>query len=176
MKKSKTLLCIRKKRKLEIDINNNINNICEKKHKRHNLSCINNKSSGCITPESFNPLINYKLKQEKKIKKNENRFDKNKDHFHHMNPTEIFTYKPMIKRIFNINSILQKEKKKGKKLFCLKNVESKGVWNSRNTFNNNNKIKYMSNTTNNFCVNNKKIYEYEAPVISCKNYKEIIIN
>ena len=162
---------------MELDINNNINNICEKKHKRHNLSYINNKSSGCITPESFNPLINYKSKQEKKIKKNENHFDKNKDHFHHMNPTEIFTYRPLIKRIYNANSILKKEKKKtGKKLFCLKNVESKGVWNSRNCCKNKDKIKYMCNTMNNFCGNNKKIYEYEEPVISCKNYKEIIIN
>ena len=174
LKKSKTVLNIRKSKKLEIDTSNNINIICDIKREKHNLSCINNKSSGCITPDSFNPLINYKHKENKIKTKNVPL--KNKDHFYHMNPTVINTYKPLIKRNININT--QKEKRKsGKKIFGFKNIESKEECNSRNTFRN--RIE-LCNTTNNFWVNNKNnrkiIYEYEAPVISYKNYKGININ
>ena len=161
---------------MEIDTNNNINIICDKKRKKHNLSCINNKSSGCITPDSFNPLINYKYKENKTKIKNVPQIYKNKDHFYHMNPTVLNTYRPLIKLNFKIN--IQKEKRKsGKKLFGLKNVESKEDCNGRNTYRN--RIKYLCNTTNNFLVNNKnnrKIYEYDDPVISYKNYKRININ
>ena len=174
LKKSKTVLNIRKSKKLEIDTSNNINIICDIKRKKHNLSCINNKSSGCITPDSFNPLTNHKHKENKIKTKNVPL--KNKDHFYHMNPTVINTYKPLIKRNININT--QKEKRKsGKKIFGFKNIESKEECNSRNTFRN--RIE-LCNTTNNFWVNNKNnrkiIYEYEAPVISYKNYKGININ
>jgi hypothetical protein len=155
---------------LEINPNLDIFNNNNKKNK-HILSKINNKSSNCITPGSFNPLINYKIK-EKKISKNKTfRNDKNKDHFYHMNPIEIFTYKPLIKRVFNSKSFSQnkKIKKSGKKLFNLKNVESRE--NLKNINTSKKRCKYLSNTTNNFCMNNKNIYEYEAPVISCKDYK-----
>jgi len=176
MKKSKTVLNLRKSKKLEIDTNNYMNIICDKKRKKHKLSCINNKSSGCITPDSFNPLINYKYKENKTKTKNVPKFYKNKDHFYHMNPTVLTTYKPLLKRNFNINE--QKPKRKsGKKIFGLKNIESKEECYSRNTFRN--RIE-LCKTTNNFWVNkrnNRKIiYEYEAPVISYKNFKGININ
>ena len=36
------------------------------KHKQlHDLSKLNNKSSNCITPGTFNPLINYKIEEKK---------------------------------------------------------------------------------------------------------------
>ena len=82
MKRSKTILCIRKNKKLEIDVNNNY----PSRNIKHNLSNINNKSSNCITPGSFNPWINYKIKENKETKIKSKR---NKDHFFHMNPTEI---------------------------------------------------------------------------------------
>ena len=135
MKKSKTVLNLRKSKKLEIDTSNNINILCDKKRKKHSLSCINNKSSGCITPDSFNPLINYKYKENKAKTKNVPKFYKNKDHFYHMNPTVINTYKPLIKRNININT-QKEERKSGKKIFGFKNIESKEEFNSRNTFRN----------------------------------------
>ena len=53
------MLFLRKNKKLEIDTNNNYdNNNLKSRNKRHNYSFINNKSSNCITPDSFNPYIN----------------------------------------------------------------------------------------------------------------------
>ena len=164
------MLCLRKNKKLEINTNFDIINNNNRKNK-HSLSKINNKSSNCITPGSFNPLINYKI-EDKNYRVNKTfRNEKNKDHFYHMNPMEIFKYKPLIKRVFNSNSFSGNEnsKKTGKKLFNLKNVESKENLNNINLYKK--RYKYLSNTTNNFCMNNKNIYEYEAPAISCKDYK-----
>lgn len=172
MKKNKTVLNLRKNKKLKIDTNNNINMISDNNRKKHKLSCKNNKSSGCITPGSFNPLINYKYNDKNNKPRNSSHFYKNKDHFYHMNPTVLHTYKPLIKRNSNINNLAQKEKRKsGKKLFGLKNVESKEECTGRNTFKN--RFIYLNNILMNFRGNNKKIYEYNAPVISHKNYKGI---
>ena len=156
---------------MEIDTKNND---LLSRNKKHNLSFINNKSSNCITPGSFNPWINYKI-DDKKYLNTKIRNEKNKDHFFHMNPTEIFIYKPMLKRLFNhsITSRNQKNKATGKKIFGLKNIESK-----EDNNNNRNKFKYrqrylINNNTNNFFNEKNKIYEYEAPVISYKDVKKI---
>lgn len=169
IKKSKTVICLRKNRKLKIDTNNDI---IINRNKKHNLSYINNKSSNCITPGSFNPLINYKIEEKKHKKSIETNYYKNKDHFFHMNPTEIYKYKPQLKRVFNSLSFSRNEKTKktGKKLFSLKNVESKEDFYSINTFTN--RIKYLNNRTNTFFTKNLKVYEYEEPVISNKDVKK----
>lgn len=60
LKKSKSVIFLRKNKKLEINTNNDI---LITRNTNHNLSKINNKSSNCITPGSFNPFINYKLKE-----------------------------------------------------------------------------------------------------------------
>lgn len=166
------MLCLRKNKKLEINTNFDSVNNNHKKNK-HSLSKINNKSSNCITPDSFNPLINYKIDEKNKSKNKTFRNDKNKDHFYHMNPIEIFKYKPLIKRVFNSKSFSKNEKvkKTGKKLFCLKNVESKDGINDRNSYKKN--FKYLSNTINNNFAKILKIYEYDAPAISYKDvYKK----
>ena len=62
--------------------------------KKHNLSIKYNKSSNCVTPSSFNPLINYEIKENKIGNKKMNLLNKNNDHFNNMNPTELYTYKP----------------------------------------------------------------------------------
>ena len=170
IKRNKTVICLRKNRNLEIDTNNGIP---VKGNKKNKLSLINNKSSNCITPGSFNPLINYKVKEKKYRNINGFRYYKNQDHFFHMNPTEIYIYKPQLKRTFNGLSFSRNEKvkKTGKKLFCLKNVESKDGINDRNSYKKN--FKYLSNTINNNFAKNLKIYEYDAPAISYKDvYKK----
>ena len=148
-----------------------------------NLSKINNKSSNCITPGYFNPLINYKTKEEKVDKKNINLINKNKDHFYHMNPTELYKYKPLLKRTkINYNSSqitsipgnvnkdnVKDRKKSGKKLFEFHNKESD--IRSRNQCGN--KIKYSFNTTYNLLNKNKKKYEFNAPTISYNDMKNI---
>lgn len=180
LKKSKTFsnLNILKNRE------RNKNNFSTRRNKLYNLSKINNKSSDCITPHWFNPLINYK---EKNTKKNSNKINnkKNKDHFYHMNIKELFEYKFQIKRKkINYNFISQiiglpgsknnndifKIKKTGKKQFhfIYKNKESTEN-KSRNSFYKN-KFRYSYNTTNNFMKKiNNRIYEYDEPMISYKN-------
>ena len=154
---------------MEIDTNNN--NLLAR-NKKHSLSFINNKSSNCITPGTFNPWINYKI-DDKKYLNTKIRNEKNRDHFFHMNPTEIYKYKPILKRVFTPSTFSknQKIKKIGKKFFGLKNAESKEENNNRN------KIKYrqryLINDTNNFFNKNNKIYEYDAPVISYRDFKKI---
>jgi len=161
---------LRKNKKLEIETSNN-NNLLSR-NKKHGLSFINNKSSNCITPGSFNPWINYKI-DDKKYKNTKIRNDKNKDHFFHMNPTEIYQYKPILKRVFNLSTFSgnQKVKKSGKKIFGLKNAESTEENNNRNKLKY--RQRYIINNTNNFFNKNNKIYEYDAPVISYRNVKKI---
>ena len=54
---------INKKTIFEADVNKSLTT----RKKKQNLYKINNKSSNCITPGSFNPWINYKLKENKEI-------------------------------------------------------------------------------------------------------------
>ena len=69
-----------------------------RRQRNHKLSNKNNKSSSCFTPNSFNPLINYRNDE------NKNNFKKkvNKlcflDHFQNMIPTQEIKYKPLVKR------------------------------------------------------------------------------
>lgn len=150
---------------MEIDTNNDI---IIKRNKKHNLSYINNKSSNCITPGSFNPLINYKFEENKYKKKYPLRNSKNQDHFFNMNPTQTYEYKPQLKRVFNCLTFSRNQKKSGKKLFCLKNVESKEDGNNFKAFRKRNT--YLANITKKFCGKNINVYEYEEPIIS---YKEM---
>jgi len=151
------------------------------KIKRNILSIFNNKHSNCITPEKFNPLINYKESDSKKRK----RIYSNKDHFKNMTPTQLYKYRPHVKRPMyshylesqidclpgskppyksNINT-----KKTGKKMFKT-NIfeESKDIFDMNwNNFKNNKK--YKNNNIINF--NNKRnkisqVYEFDNPVIS----------
>ena len=165
MKRSKTILCIRKNKKLEIDTKNNN---FHSRNIKHNLSNINNKSSNCITPGSFNPWINYKSKENKEINI---RNQKNKDHFYHMNPTEIHKYKPMLKRTYNYFGSTRKEKVTGIKSLGLKNVESKEEYDIHNITKK--RFKCLTNTPHIFFAKNLKIYEYEPPVISYKDLRKI---
>lgn len=94
-----------------------------------------------------------------------------------MNPTELYKYKPLLKRIkTNIHTLSQIEglpgniinndnqrRKSGKKLFVQKNIESKENRSRNNCLN---KIKYANITMYHQCRNNKTIYEYDAPTIS----------
>ena len=130
---------------------------------------INNKSSSSITPESFNPWINYKAKENKANNKKMIPTSRNNDHFYHMNPTELHKYKPLVKRNkINYHSFSQIEslpgntikydlngrKKSGKKLFNLKNLESKEKLN-RNQCKND--FIFLHNLANMFCKNSFKI-------------------
>ena len=187
LKKSKTVSCLNilrnrsKNKNLVIDDKKD-NIFFHKKITTHNLSKINNKSSNCITPGFFNPLINYKAK-EKKIANKKNEFiNKSKDHFYHMNPTELYRYKPILKRTkinYNLSQIsslpgntlknnIFGRKKSGKKMFEQNNKESKELI-SRNQCRNKNK--YLCNTTNTFWNQNVKKYEFDDPMISCENIK-----
>ena len=85
-----------------------------------------------------------------------------------MNPTEIYTYRPLLKRVYNLSyfSKNNKNKKSGKKLFPSKNKESQ----EDNKNNYKYRSKYLSNnTTHNFLNNKIKIYEFDAPIISHKD-------
>ena len=128
---------------------------------------------------SFNPLINYEIKENKIGNKKRNSLNKNQDHFNNMNPTELYTYKPLTRRTkinysfsqINLpgnqnknNDIMTERKKNGKKLFLLKNVESKED-NSRNY--RRNKCIYVYKTKNDiFSGNIKKIIELDDDIIS----------
>lgn len=197
IKKSKTytnlnILKIRSKNKNIKNITNNKinkeeNSISCSRKKTNNLSRINNKSSSCVIPNSFNPLINYGINRDKKINnKRANLINnkKNNDHFYHMNPTELFKYKIQIKRKkINYHTITQilglpgskknvdifPKKKSGKKYFQLiyKNKESDE--DTRRDINRN-KLGYSYNATNNFMkLISKKIYEFDGPIISYKD-------
>lgn len=183
LKRSKTCLCFNVGKHKIKSRNRNLN--LKENNKTNRLCNINNKSCSCITPGSFNPLINYKIEDKEKNKyKYKIKNYRNKDHFFHMNPTEIYKYKPQLKRTkYNYsysqivglpgsqknNGINLKEKKSGKKIFFLKNKESKDD-RSRNQkkficLNNISNI----NTIYNKLENKMKTYEYEAPIITYKN-------
>ena len=113
-----------------------------------------------------------------------NSLNKNNDHFNNMNPTELYTYKPLTKRTKinysfsqinlpgnqkNNNDIMTERKKSGKKLFLLKNVESKED-NNRNY--RRNKFIYVYKTKNDiFAGNIKKIIELDGDIISYEDMK-----
>ena len=102
-----------------------------------------------------------------------------------MNPTEIYKYKPQLKRteynysysqIVGLPGSLKnnsniKEKKRGKKMFFFHNKESKDD-KSRNQkkLNSLNNINYTSYYK---LGNNMKTFEYEAPTITHKNIKDL---
>ena len=99
-----------------------------------------------------------------------------------MNPTEIYQYKPQLKRtIYNYSfsqivnlpgymekydSMNLKEKKKGKKMFLPKDNEKK-VGQGRNK----NRKLYLNNITSNIFHAKKKELVFDDPVITCKNIK-----
>ena len=181
IKKSKTCSClnilknrsINKKTKFEMNDNKSFSS----RNKKYNLYKLNNKSSNCITPGSFNPLINYITKEEKIIHGKSNLQNKNKDHFYHMNPIELYKYKPQLKReklniLFlsqilglpgNSRNIITERKKSGKKIFNLTNKESNKTY-SRNQ--SRKMIKFTSNKSNIFKNNNRKTIQYDCPIIS----------
>ena len=166
----------------------NLNEINNKKRiERHTLSNLNNKSSNCITPDSFNPLINYEPGKEKisrkKIKRN---CYTNQDHFYNMTPTQLYKYRPHVKKAKynyhldsqidilpgpNKSKILMK--KTGKKIFKSNLFEE-----SKDNFDkNSNNINHKKNYNNIYKngkitnINNNKskfsqIYEFDDPVIS----------
>lgn len=182
LKKSKTVSCLnilrnRSNNKNLVNNDKKDNIFFRKKITTHNLAKINNKSSNCITPGFFNPLINYKTKEKKITNKKGGLLNKSKDHFHHMNPIEIYEYKPLLKRTkinYNLSQIsslpgntlknnFNGKKKTGKKTFEQNNKESKEL-RSRNQYQNKNN--YLFNTTNTFLNQNMKIYEFDDPIIS----------
>ena len=144
------------------------------------MSNKNNKSSNCIAPGSFNPLINYKT-DEKPKRKMRRIFYKNQDHFNNMTPTQIYTYRPHIKQskynhylISQIDSLpgsrpplLAKNliKKSGKKTFKNMNLFEESKENF--IYKNNNKLKKgnISNINNNRSKFSQ-VYEFDNPVIS----------
>jgi hypothetical protein len=158
----------------------NDNKSLSQRNKKQNLYKINNKSSNCITPGSYNPLINYITKEEKTSNKKYISRNKSKDHFYHMNPTELHKFKPQLKRaklnIIFLSQILglpgssknaiTERIKTGKKIFNLTNRESKET-HSRNQCRK--MVKYLSNTSNTFMNNNRKIIQYDCPIISYRD-------
>ena len=107
-----------------------------KRKQLHDLSKLNNKSSNCITPGTFNPLINYKLEEKKEKPKIKRNNPKNKDHFYHMTPTQRYIFKPQTKQsMYNYHLISQigtlpgrsridkiELKKTGRKKFIILNI------------------------------------------------------
>ena len=139
----------------------------------HKLSNLNNKSSSCINPEYFNPLINYKNKDKKTNKKIRRNYITNKDNFNNMMPTQFSIYTPHTKQsMFNYYLISQIDnlpgsrqshlakisiKKGGKKTFNKIIFEE-----SKNNFSRNiNKSKYFNKPGK-----YTKVFELNNPVIS----------
>lgn len=97
-----------------------------------------------------------------------------------MNPTELHKFKPQLKRaklnIIFLSQILglpgssknaiTERIKTGKKIFNLTNRESKET-HSRNQCRK--MVKYLSNTSNTFMNNNRKIIQYDCPIISYRD-------
>ena len=116
LKRNKTSLCFNVGKYKKISRNKNIlkdekeSNTISKKGIKNKLWNLNNKSCSCITPESFNPLINYRV-EDKDKNKSKIKYYRNKDHFFHMNPTEIYQYKPSERPSFEeiMNSKWMKE-------------------------------------------------------------------
>lgn len=172
-----SFLCINTKRTINPSYSICINDEKHKKGKKQNkLSNLNNKSSSCINPEYFNPLINYKNEEKKEKKKIRRNYLTNKDHFINMMPTQIYKYKPHVKPSMYshyLNSQIDylpgnnpsykgkiSLKRSGKKIFKDKFEESKDNY-SRNNFCNNNK-NYCYNKNGNFT----KVYEFDNPAIT----------
>lgn len=152
--------------------------------KMHKLSNINNKSSSCISPDYFNPLINYKQEEEKNVKnKIKRNYITNKDNLVNMTPTQIYKYTPHIKQS-KYNYYLKSQianlpgsrpsrigkiafKKCGKKTFNIKNQgELKEILNGRNRIDPN--LKKQAKTYHD-SGKNYKIYEFDNPIISSKD-------
>lgn len=141
----------------------------------HKLSNLNNKSSSCIYPEYYNPLINYKNEEGKEKKKIRRNYITNKDHFNNMMPTQFYKYTPHTKQsMFNYYLISQIDnlpgskqsrigkssiKKGGKKTFNKNTFEE-----SKNIFSRNINSKYFNKPGK-----LTKVYEFDNPIISQKN-------
>lgn len=181
-KRNNSFICINTKRTINPSYSVNLDETNYKRGKKfHCLSQLNNKSSSCINPDYFNPLINYRHEEKTGKKKIRRNYETNKDHFINMTPTQLYIYKPHTKQsMYNYYLISQIDslpgsrqsrigkiaiKKTGKKTFN-KNLfeESKGTF-YRN--NNNNNFKYKNFTA----INNKfgkisKVYEFDNPIIT----------
>jgi hypothetical protein len=164
----------------------NLNEINNKKRiERHTLSNLNNKSSNCITPGSFNPLINYEPGKEKisrkKIRRN---CYTNQDHFYNMTPTQLYKYRPHVKKAKynyhldsqidilpgpNKSKILMK--KTGKKIFKSNLFEESKDNFDKNSNNINHKKNYNNIYKNDKITNINRskfsqVYEFDEPIIS----------
>lgn len=175
-------LCINTKRTINPSYSINIIDDNQKKGKKpHKLSNINNKSSSCINPEYFNPLINYKNEENKEKKKIRRNYITNKDHFVNMVPTQLYKYVPHTKQsMYNFYLKSQIDslpgstpspigrniiKRKGKKTFKNKYEESKDDY-SLNNYQQYNKTNYYKNPGK-----NTKVYEFDNPTISFRDMK-----
>jgi hypothetical protein len=180
---------INSKRTIDTSLSVNLNDISNKRRiKRNTLSIFNNKSSSCITPGAFNPLINYQESENNYRKKRKKIFYSNRDHFKNMTPTQISKYRPLVKRPM-YNHYLESQidflpgrrpphkpniyiKKTGKKMIKT-NIyeESKDIFGNKWSDFLYNKKNKNNNTTN---INNNKnkfspIYEFGDPVISSRD-------
>ena len=150
------------------------------KQQHFRMSTINSKSSSCLTPLSFNPLISYRNK-----KNNNCNFKKgfsNKDHFEHMVPTEVKSkIRPKFKTKISKFHFTQIEtlpgykefeehkdmnnKRTGKKIFINSDFSYKQNNHSRNINKKNNDIKFT-------CPNAKKVkveMEFEEIIMPFKD-------
>lgn len=135
---------------------------------------MNNKSSSCINPDYFNPLINYNNEEKKKKKIIRRNYITNKDHFVNMMPTQLYKYIPHTKQsIYNFYLKSQIDnlpgstpsplcrnviKRKGKKTFKNKFEESKDNYDLKNF---KNKTYLYKNPGKNI-----KVYEFDNPIIT----------
>ena len=144
----------------------------------HKLSDLNNKSSSCIYPEYFNPLVNYKNEEKKEKKKIRRNYIINKDHFGNMIPTQFYKYTPHSKQsMFNYYLISQIDNLPGSsQTFIYKILIKKG---GKKTFNKN----IFEESKNNFSSRSKskyfnkpekytKVYEFDNPIISHRDMAE----
>lgn len=172
LKNSAQIKNINTKRTINPSISLNLNDEQIKAGKKiHNLSNIYNKSSTCLNPEYFNPLINYKNEDKKEKSKIRRNYISNKDHFNNMIPTQLYSYTPHTKKSkFNFYQISQIDnipgsnysrevknpiKKTGKKIFKkISNQETKNVFSRNNN--------YLNNYPGKFT----KVYEFDNPAIS----------
>ena len=143
----------------------------------HKLSDLNNKSSSCIYPEYFNPLINYKNKENKENKKIRRNYITNKDHFYNMMPIQFYKYTPLKKKsMFNYYLISQIDNIPGSKQsrVCKISIKKGGKKTfTKFTFEESKNI--LSRNTNNKYFNKPrkytKVYEFDNPIISHRDMK-----
>jgi hypothetical protein len=180
---------INSKRTIDTSLSVNLNDISNKRRiKRNTLSIFNNKSSSCITPGAFNPLINYQESENNYRQKRKRIFYSNRDHFNNMTPTQLYKYRPHIKRP-EYSHYLKSQidclsgsrhpyksnistKKTGKRMFKT-NIfeESKNIYDQKwndylyNKKNKNNNIANFNNNGNKI----SKVYEFDNPVISSRD-------